>query len=238
MLKVRNLTKRFGGLTAVNQVSFTVEEGEIVGLIGPNGAGKTTAFNCITGFLRPDEGKVELGGKDITGLVPNLITKLGMVRTFQIVKPFGKMTVEENVAVGALLNHPVETAKKIAKEKLALVGLDKFASAQASSLPIGHRKRLEMARALATEPKVLLLDEVMGGLNTKEIQDMIETIRQLRENGLTILFIEHHMEAIMELSDRIITMHQGEKIAEGTPDEIAKHPKVMEAYFGGEVPLA
>lgn len=239
LLKVENLTKRFGGLIAVNNINLHVNEGEIVGIIGPNGAGKTSAFNCITGFLKANSGKVIFNNLDITKLPVNKITSLGMARTFQIVKLFGNMTVEENVAVGAFLNTSnVENAKKKAGEILKMLGLEKYRYTLAASLPIGYRKRLELARALATTPKLLLLDEIMGGLNPSEIREMVETIKQIRNTGQAILFIEHHMEAVMNLSDRIITMHQGEKIAEGTPDEIANNPKVQEAYFGGELNFA
>lgn len=238
-LKVERLTKRFGGLIAVRDVSFDVRDQEILGIIGPNGAGKTTLFNLISGFERPDEGRVLLEGEDITGKGPEAICRLGLTRTFQVVKPFGKMTVKENVYVAAFLRHQnFADVRSITDDVLTLIGLQQFADHLAATLPIGYRKRLELARALATEPKILLLDEVMGGLTPLEISQMIDIIRQLRENGLTIVMIEHHMRAIMSLSDRIVVMHQGEKIAEGTPIEIANDPRVIEAYFGGELNFA
>ncbi|KWW96722.1 hypothetical protein TR75_12830 [Hydrogenibacillus schlegelii] len=238
-LKVERLTKRFGGLTAVRDVSFEVRDQEILGIIGPNGAGKTTLFHLISGFERPDAGRVFLEGQDITGKSPEAISRLGLTRTFQLVKPFGKMTVLENVCVGAFLRRSDLTdARAVAEDVVELVGLKPFADQPAATLPIGHRKRLELARALATEPKILLLDEVMGGLTPAEIGQMIDTIRRLREGGLTIVIIEHHMRAIMSLSDRVVVMHQGEKIAEGTPKEIAQDSRVIEAYFGGELRFA
>lgn len=239
LLKVENITKSFGGLKAVKNVSFHVRRNEIVGLIGPNGAGKTTLFNCVTGFIKPDTGKVLLKDVNVGRMEPNNIAKLGMARTFQIVQPFGRMTTEENVCVGALLKEgSVEKAMAIAREKLAIVGLQDFNQVAAASLPMGHRKRLEMARVLATGAELLLLDEVMGGLNHTEIKEMVDIIRRLQETGVTILIIEHHMQAIMALSDRVITIHRGEKIAEGSPEEISTNPLVMEAYFGGELNLA
>ncbi len=233
MLEVRSLTKRFGGLTAVSDASLNVQAGEIVALIGPNGAGKTTLFAMIGGFLSPNEGSVSFAGERVSGLKPHQICQRGLVRTFQIVKPFAKMTVRENIAVGAhtrikARGPALEKAEEVARR----VGMGALLDQQASALTVAGRKRLELARALATEPKLLMLDEVMAGLNASEIEDILPVIRKIRESGVTILLIEHIMQAVMSLSDRIYVLNNGSMIAEGTAREIAEDPKVVEAYLG------
>ena len=233
MLEAKGITKRFGGLVAVNQADLTVSHGEIVALIGPNGAGKTTCFAMLSGFLKPDQGSINFDGGDITGLKPHAICARGMVRTFQIVKPFAHLTVRENIAVGAHAHiadrqAALEQASSIAER----VGMTKLLDQQAASLTVAGRKRLELARALATGPKLLLLDEVMAGLNASEISSIVENIKAIRDSGVTILLIEHVMQAVMSLSDRAYVLNNGEMIAEGSPAEIAANPAVIEAYLG------
>ncbi|HNV35362.1 MAG TPA: ABC transporter ATP-binding protein, partial [Bacillota bacterium] len=220
-LVVKNVTKRFGGLTAVNDVSFTVRGGEILGLIGPNGAGKTTLFSCLTGFHRPDGGSVEFEGRDIAGWSPNNICSIGIARTFQVVQILQGMTVLENVQVGAFLRHPgAAAARDKAIKVLDKVGMSKRASVKAVNLTLPEKKRLEVAMCLATDPKVLMLDESMAGLTPTEIQEATGMLRQLRKDGLALIVVEHVMEAIMPISDRIMVLDSGAKIAEGTPGEI------------------
>jgi len=238
ILKVENVTKRFGGLVALSNVSFEVYEGEILGLIGPNGAGKTTMFNVITGVYKPDEGRVIFMGTDITGWRPHKIARKGIARTHQIVKPFGDLTVLENTMVGAMFGTRYkevgeEEARRIAEEVLEFVGLADKKDLPARVLNVQEKKRLELARALAEEPKLLLLDEVLAGLTPTEVERMLGLLRQIREEkGITMVMIEHVMHAVMNLADRIVVLHFGRKLAEGTPEEVANNPEVIAAYLG------
>lgn len=241
MLKGENVSKYFGGLAAVKNVDFYVKRGEILGLIGPNGAGKTTLFNLITGVYRPDTGIVKFNGRKITGLKPHRICRLGIGRTYQLVRPFADLSTLENVMVGALFGRggkaiSLEEARREASRILDFVGLSKERNTPAKSLTIVDRKRVEVARALATKPELLLMDEVVAGLNPTETVKTMELIKKLRDDmGITIFLIEHVMKAVMGTSDRIIVLHHGEKIAEGTPREIANDEKVVEAYLGERV---
>jgi len=239
MLELDAVTKRFGGLTAVKEVSLATAPAEILGIIGPNGAGKTTLFNVISGFLAPEAGRVLLHGRDVTGLPPHRICALGLTRTFQLVKPFGRLSVLDNIMIGALTRlTSVSLARDEARRVAALCRLEAFVESSAGSLPIGLRKRLEVARALATRPRLLLLDEVMSGLNPAELGEMLVLLRRLHADGIGLVVIEHVMAAMMRLAQRIVVLHHGEKIAEGRPEEIARHPRVVDAYLGEEFVLA
>ena len=223
MLTLESVTKRFGGLTAVRAVSLEVRRSDLLGIIGPNGAGKTTLFNVIAGYYRPEEGRIVFEGRDVTGLPAHAISRLGLTRTFQIVKPFGNLSVADNVMIGALTRLPrVRDARVEAERVIALCGLGPHAAARARALPIGLRKRLEVARALATRPRLLLLDEVMAGLNPSELAGIIDLVRRVHAEGVTLIVIEHVMAAMMRLAQRIVMLHHGEKIAEGTPQEIGR----------------
>jgi branched-chain amino acid transport system ATP-binding protein len=232
ILEVKNLSKSFGGLSAVKNVSFELKEGELLSLIGPNGAGKTTLFNLITGFYRPDAGSIVYMGKDVTGLPPHRICRKGIVRTFQIVRPFGNMTVLNNVITAASTTKGLRDAVRKSEEILKFTGLWGKKDLLARNLTIADKKRLELARALATDPKVMLLDEVIAGLNPREIEEALEIIRRIHADGISIIMVEHVMRAVMSISERIIVLHHGEKIAEGAPSEIASDERVIKAYLG------
>lgn len=233
LLAINELSKNFGGVCASDRVNFTVDKGEIVGLIGPNGAGKTTVFNLISGFVRPDGGRVTFDDKDVTGLRPDQISRLGIARTFQILKPFPHMTVEENVMVGALVRHPhPAVAHELAGHCIELVGLEHKRDALGGELSTGQRKRLEMARAMATEPRLLLLDEITGGVDQPSIPGLMKLVGSLRDEGVTLLIIEHNMRVVMELVDRVIFLNLGAKLTEGPPREVAANPDVRRLYLG------
>ncbi|WP_035068243.1 ABC transporter ATP-binding protein [Nitratidesulfovibrio termitidis] len=233
LLQVQEVTMRFGGLIAVNDLSLEIGRGQILGLIGPNGAGKSTAFNCVAGLYKPTEGHILFDGEDVTGQKPWDLCKKGLARTFQIVKPFQSMTVLDNVTVGAFaVTDRRDEARDKAMEVLRLLGMGSKSNALPGSLTIADRKRLEIARALATDPKLLLLDEVMAGLRPTEVDEMIDIIRALRERGMTIFVIEHIMRAIMALSDEIVVIHFGQKICRGKPEQVARDENVIKAYLG------
>ena len=235
ILSLQGVSKRFGGLQALTSVTFDLPQGQILGLIGPNGAGKTTLFNAINGVYPPEEGRIMFRDKDVTRAKPSVHAHLGMARTHQIVQPLNELSVRENVMVGACFGHEnqdLSNASKIAHEVLEFVGLAPRANQLAGSLNVAQKKRLEMARALAARPYLLLLDEVLAGLNPSEIDNMIQTVLKIREQGITIIMIEHVMKAVMNVSDRIIVLDYGQQIAEGSPEVIVKDEKVIEAYLG------
>lgn len=232
-LVVRNLSKRFGGLRAVQDLAFSVKEGETVALIGPNGAGKTTSFNLITGFYRPDAGSVVAFGREVVGLRPHSICAYGLARTFQVARPFGGMTVLANVMTGAFLrDRGTDSARRIAREAIEFVGLGLKEHSAARDLTTIDQRRLEMARALATQPRILLLDEVMAGLNPSEIDQAVALVGKLSKRGLTIVIVEHVMRAIMAVARHIVVLDHGQKIAEGSPNEIVANKDVIRAYLG------
>ncbi len=233
LLEIKNVSKQFGGLAALTDVTYDVRRGEILGLIGPNGAGKTTLFNCVNGFYPPTKGEVFFKGEKVSGLQPYQICKRGMGRTFQVVKPLQRMSVLDNVIASSFLRAPTKSgATKLAIESLQFTGLYEDRDVISKGLPLGKRKKLEITRALATQPEFLLLDESFAGLNPSEQDEMIAIIRKVKEKGITIMVIEHHMKVIMSLSDRIVVLNYGQKIAEGTPKEIGSNPMVIEAYLG------
>jgi branched-chain amino acid transport system ATP-binding protein len=233
LLSVRGLTKRFGGLTAVDNVSFTVNEGDILGIIGPNGAGKTTLFHLITGFLRPDRGEVIFQNRTITGWKAHRISRLGMTRTFQITRPFRNLNVRDNVAVAAFRRtRSLAEARDIADEMLRFVGMEPYREYDTEKLPVGLKKKLELAKALATRPSLLFLDEVMGGLSSEEVKELMRVLRKVHERGTTLVVIEHVLPAIKELCHRVIVLHHGSMLAQGNTHEVLRHPEVVAAYLG------
>jgi len=233
ILEIKDVSKFFGGLAANLDVTFEIQKGMIMGLIGPNGAGKTTLFNCITGYYPPSRGEIVFDGRRMNGLHPDAVCKLGMARTWQKVRPLAKMTVVDNVMVGALCRtNSLAKAREMAIEQIKVVHLENREAFQAGSLPIGERKKLEVARVLATQPKLLLLDEVMGGLNPAESDEIIQLILDIKKLGITQMVIEHDMKAIMRISDRIVVLNSGEKLAEGSPEEIVSNKAVVHAYLG------
>ena len=233
LLSVAGVSKRFGGVVANRSISFEVAPGELVGIIGPNGAGKSTLFEVISGFYHPDEGEVRLDGVRVTGLAPDVVCRRGIARTFQKLRPFQGLTVLDNVMVGALTRtKDVRHARERARELIGKVGLAEKADSYARTLSTGQRKRLELARALATEPRVLLLDEVTGGVDQRSIPELVKLVRSLHAGGLTLLVIEHNMRVITAVAQRIVALHLGEVIADGTPDVVARDRRVVEAYLG------
>lgn len=233
LLEAKNITKRFGGLVAVRDLTLSVDEGEILGMIGPNGAGKTTAFNMISGYYKPNEGQIFFKGENITGLRPDQICKKGLTRTFQVVKPFPEISVLDNVIVGAYNQTSDDrVARQKAEEILEFLGMTTMAHRLAGSLPVAGRKRLEIAKTLATDPQVILLDEAMAGLRPTETDAIIELVRRISQQGIGLLLVEHVMRVVMSLADRIVVIHHGEKIAEGEPQAVVNDQAVIDAYLG------
>lgn len=235
MLTLESVSKEFGGLKAVNNVSFTTPEGSIIGLIGPNGSGKTTLFNVISGVYKPTAGTITLDGKDISILSAHKKTEMGMARTFQVVKPFKNITVLENVMVGAFLhNFTHHASEQKAHQILKRLEIDRYSQEHPKNLPLAVKKKVEIARALATDPKILLLDEVMGGLNPQETDQVLQTIVKLNKEGMTIIVIEHKMRCIMAIAESVIVLDSGKMIASGAPGDISKNPEVIKAYLGDQ----
>jgi branched-chain amino acid transport system ATP-binding protein len=236
LLEVKELSKHFGGVVALDSVNIKVDKGELVGIIGPNGAGKTTLYNCITGFYPPTSGRVFFDGKDVTGLPSHKLCRMGMARTFQIPRPFTSMTLLENVMIGALgVGLSLREAKEKAKEIVSFLMLEEQANKPISKLNFNYRRRCELARALATNPKLLMLDETFAGLNPSEIGEMVKLVRKIHESGVTIMLTEHVMRVVMSLAERIVVLHQGRIIAEGLPKEIVNDSRVVEAYLGQRI---
>lgn len=234
LLDIESVSKKFGGVIANDSISLQVWEGEIVGIIGPNGAGKSTFFDVIAGYLKADSGCIRFNNRNITGLRPDQISRLGIARTFQKMRPFGKMTVVENVMVAALprTNYDLNKSREVSLRNLQFVGLDHKADALGEELSTGQRKRLELARALATNPQLMLLDEVTGGVDHKSIPGLLELVRSVRDKGVTLVVIEHNMKVILALCDRLVALHLGQKICEGVPQEVVQNRYLIECYLG------